>query len=38
LDDKLYTILTNKETYGKKVAIIAMIRGTGTDKISSVLL
>ncbi len=33
----LYTILTNKAAKGKKGAIIAMIEGTGSDKIIKIL-
>jgi len=34
---ELYTILTNKAAKGKKGAIIAMIEGTGSDKVIKVL-
>lgn len=34
---ELYTILTNKEAKGGKGALVAMIRGTGTDQITEVL-
>lgn len=33
----LYTILTNKAAKGKKGAIIAMIEGTGSDKVIKIL-
>lgn len=33
----LYTILTNKSAKGKKGALVAMIEGTGSEKIISVL-
>lgn len=34
---ELYTIVTNKDAKGKKGAIVAMIQGTGADKITAVL-
>jgi len=35
---ELYTIVTNKHAKGRKGALVAMIRGTGADKITSVLM
>ncbi len=35
---ELYTILTNKSAKGRKGALIAMIKGTESDKIIDILL
>ena len=34
---ELYTVVTNKEAKGKKGAIVAMIKGTSSDYVSSIL-
>lgn len=37
-DDELYTIVTNKESKGRKGAIVAIIRGTKAEEVIEVLL
>lgn len=37
-DDELYTIITNKEARGRKGAIVAIVRGTKSEDVISVLL
>ncbi len=34
---ELYTIITNKEAHGKKGALVAIIKGTNSDKIISII-
>ena len=35
---ELYTVITNKTAKGKKGALIAMVKGTNSDKVKDVLL
>ena len=35
---ELYTVITNKAAKGKKGALIAMVKGTNSDKVKDVLL
>ena len=35
---ELYTVVTNKDAKGKKGALIAMVKGTNSDKVREVLL
>ena len=37
-NDELYTVVTNKEAKGRKVAIVAMIKSTQSDKVIDALL
>lgn len=37
-NDELYTVVTNKEAKGGKGAIVAMIRGTQADKVTTALM
>jgi len=34
---ELYTVVTNKEARGKKGALVAMIKGTGSEKVKEIL-